>query len=447
MTDILDKTPKAKGNASDRSSKTLVDIPETTLSDEEILDKLIKARIEMLMSAPFFGNLATRLILKDATEWCPTAATDGKYFYYNKHFVGALSDEETVFLMGHEVLHCVYDHMDVTRRGDRHPVLWNIANDYVINADLIDARVGEEIKIVQICHDWKYRGKISEEIYDELFDEMQENGQIIEVNQDTFDVHLDREEGDDASPDSVNKGNSDGDDGDDKSGPAQYTAEEKEQIKQEFQNATMQAAKAAGAGNLPGGVKRLLDKFLNPQLDWRQLLAMQIQSVMRSDYTMQTPSRKGRDEGYYFPGLDRETTIDIFVSLDMSGSIFDDMARDFLGEVKGVMDQYTDFKIHLVCFDTEVYNPQVFDQGNMGEFMEYELAGGGGTDFDCVFNYMKENGITPKKHVMFTDGYPYGSWGDENYCDTLFIVHGGYGGRTPEAPFGITIPYTREDED
>jgi len=446
MTDILDKTPKAKGNASDRSSKTLVDIPETTLSDEEILDKLIKARIEMLMSAPFFGNLATRLILKDATEWCPTAATDGKYFYYNKHFVGALSDEETVFLMGHEVLHCVYDHMDVTRRGDRHPVLWNIANDYVINADLIDARVGEEIKIVQICHDWKYRGKISEEIYDDLFQQMEENGQIIEIPMDTLDVHLDREEGDDESPDSTTKGNTEGDE-EGKDGPAQYTAEEKEQIKQEFQNATMQAAKAAGAGNLPGGVKRLLDKFLNPQLDWRQLLAMQIQSVMRSDYTMQTPSRKGRDEGYYFPGLDRETTIDIFVSMDMSGSIFDDMARDFLGEVKGVMDQYTDFKIHLVCFDTEVYNPQVFDQGNMGEFMEYELAGGGGTDFDCVFDYMKENGITPKKHVMFTDGYPYGSWGDEHYCDTLFIVHGGYGDRTPEAPFGITIPYTRKDEE
>jgi len=446
MTDILDKNPKAKGNASDRSSITLIDIPETTLSDEEVLDKLIKARIEMLMSAPFFGNLATRLILKDATEWCPTAATDGKYFYYNKHFVAALSDEETVFLMGHEVLHCVYDHMDITRRGDRHPVLWNIANDYVINADLIDARVGEEIKIVQICHDWKYRGKISEEIYDDLFQQMEENGQVMEIPMDTLDVHLDREEGDDGSPDSANKGNTEGNE-EGKDGPAQYTAEEKEQIKQEFQNATMQAAKAAGAGNLPGGVKRLLDKFLNPQLDWRTLLAMQIQSVMRSDYTMQTPSRKGRDEGYYFPGLDRETTIDIFVSLDMSGSIYDSMATDFLGEVKGVMDQYTDFKIHLVCFDTDVYNYQVFDQSNMGEFMEYELAGGGGTDFDCVFDYMKENGITPKKHVMFTDGYPYGSWGDENYCDTLFIVHGGgYGGRSPEAPFGITIPYTREED-
>lgn len=442
MTDTLQKTPKATGTAKDRASKTLVDIPETTLSDEEVLDKLIKARIEMLMSAPFFGNLATRLQIKDATSWCPTAATDGKYFYYNKHFVAALSDAETVFLMGHEVLHCVYDHMDANRRGDRHPVLWNVANDYVINGDLIDARVGEEIKLVQICHDWKYRGKISEEVYDDLYEQAKEDGRIMEM--DSFDVHLDREEGDDAGSGSASKGNTDGEE--EGEGPAKYTAEEKEQIKQEFQNAVMQSAKAAGAGNLPGGVKRLLNDLLNPQLDWRQLLAMQIQSVMRSDYTMATPSRKGLNEGYYLPGLDRETTIDIVAALDMSGSIFDDMARDFLSELKGIMDQYTDFKIHLLCFDTEVYNPKVFTQNDMGEFMEYELNGGGGTDFDCVFDWMKEEGVQPKKLVMFTDGYPYGSWGDEGYCDSLFIVHGGYGDRIPEAPFGITVPYKRDQE-
>jgi predicted metal-dependent peptidase len=442
MTDTLEKTPKATGTAKDRASKTLVDIPETTLSDEEVRDKLIKARIEMLMSAPFFGNLATRLIIKDATSWCPTAATDGKYFYYNKHFVAALSDAECVFLMGHEVLHCVYDHMDANRRGDRHPVLWNVANDYVINGDLIDARVGEEIKLVQICHDWKYRGKISEEIYDDLYQQAKEDGRIMEM--DSFDVHLDREEGDDEGSGSAGKGNTDGEEEGD--GPAKYTAEEKEKISQEFKNATMQAAKAAGAGNLPGGVKRLLNDLLNPQLDWRQLLAMQIQSVMRNDYTMATPSRKGLNEGYYLPGLDRETTIDIVAALDMSGSIGDDMARDFLSELKGIMDQYTDFKIHLLCFDTEVYNPKIFTQSDMGEFMEYELNGGGGTDFDCVFDWMKEEGVQPKKLVMFTDGYPYGSWGDESYCDSLFIVHGGYGDRIPEAPFGITVPYKREQE-
>lgn len=438
---MSDTMVKAKGNASDRAPKLSVEIPETTLSNEEITDRIIKARIEMLMSAPFFGNLATRLLLKDATEWCPTAATDGKYFYYNRNFIAALSDQELVFLVGHEVLHCVYDHMDTDRRGDRHPVLWNIANDYVINADLIDAKVGEEIKLVQICHDWKYRGQISEEIYDQLFEEMEKNGQIVET---TLDIHMDREEGDDPGAGEGAQGNTESESG---KGPEKYTAEEKENIKQEFQNAVMQSAKAAGAGNLPSGVKRLLKDLLNPQLDWRELLAMQIQSVIKSDYTWMNPSRKGLNDGFYLPGLDRETTIDIALALDMSGSIDDNMSRDFLSEVKGIMDQYTDFNIHLFCFDTEVHNPKVFTETDMGDFMEYELAGGGGTEFDCCFDYMKENGIQPKKFVMFTDGYPWGSWGDETYCDTLFIVHGGgYGGKTPEAPFGITVPYERKGE-
>ena len=143
MSDTLTRTsPK------DRATAPSVQIPETTLSDAEVLDKLIKARIEMLISAPFFGNLATRLQFKDATEWCPTAATDGKYFYYNKHFVAALSDSEVVFLVGHEVLHGVEQHSDADRLADRDARLWNIANDYVINADLVDGKIGEEIKLV-----------------------------------------------------------------------------------------------------------------------------------------------------------------------------------------------------------------------------------------------------------------------------------------------------------
>ena len=81
MTDVLEHRQET---AKERASKTKVEIPETSLTSEEIEDKLIKARIEMLISAPFFGNLATRLHFKDATDWCPTAATDGKYFYYNR---------------------------------------------------------------------------------------------------------------------------------------------------------------------------------------------------------------------------------------------------------------------------------------------------------------------------------------------------------------------------
>ena len=433
------KQPKISGTPNDTAHKALENIPVSTKSQKEIEDRLIAARISMLLHCPFYGNLACRLEMRDATEWCPTAATDGKYFYYNRNFVNALSGEELVFLWGHEVEHCVYDHF--SRRGDKNPLLWNIANDYVVNMDLVEGNVGERIRLVDICFDYKYQRWTSDEVYDDLFKQAEEEGRIIEMS--TLDVHLDMDESEDDEGAQGANGNVD-DDG--KSGPAQYTKEEKRQIKEQFKNATMQAAKAAGNEKLPNGVKKLVDSLVNPQLTWRELLPQQIQSVIRSDYSFNTPSRKGIDQGIWMPGLDREQTIDIAVAMDTSGSMTDEMGRDILSEVKGIMDQYSDFKIHLFCFDTEVHNPQVFTEHNMEEFMEYEIAGGGGTDFEVCWNYFKEEGIVPKKFVMFTDGYPWDSWGDESYCDTLFIVHGGgYGGKIPEAPFGITVPYERND--
>ena len=432
----------AKQDTTD-APKPAINVPDTDKTSAEIEDILIKARVDMLMNAPFFGNLATRLVLVDATDWCPTAATDGKHFYYNRHFTAALNEEECIWLMGHEILHCVYDHMDPNRRGDRIHQLWNVANDYVINLELELAKLGRRIRkeIIEVCFDHKYKDMMSEDVYDELYKEADEQGRIKQVS---FDMHMEHEEGDDEGSGGVGQ---EGNTEDGTKGPVPMTADEKEKIKQEFKSATMQAAKAAGdAGNLPNGVKRLLDQLVNPQLDWRTLLAMQIQSVIKSDYTFSRPSRKGQDSGYWLPGMDYEQSIDVAIALDMSGSIDDIMSRDFLSEVKGIFDQYTGFKIHLFCFDTEVHNPQQFDDMNMGEFMDYELVGGGGTEFDCCYDYMKEAGIEPKKFIMFTDGYPWGSWGDEHYCDSLFIVHGsGYGGQTPTSPFGLTVPYTRED--
>ena len=53
---------------------------------------------------------------------------------------------------------------------------------------------------------------------------------------------------------------------------------------------------------------------------------------------------------------------------------------------------------------------------------------------------MKENGVQPKKLIVFTDGYPWGSWGDENYCDTLWVIHSNHD-KELEAPFGVTTHY------
>ena len=104
------------------------------------------------------------------------------------------------------------------------------------------------------------------------------------------------------------------------------------------------------------------------------------------------------------------------------------------------MDQYKDFRIHLWSFDTEVFNPKIFTPDNAEELLNYELGSGGGTEFECNWKYMKDNGIEPKKFVMFTDGWPFDSWGDPDYCDTIFLINNPYE-RNIEAPFGLTVTY------
>jgi len=102
------------------------------------------------------------------------------------------------------------------------------------------------------------------------------------------------------------------------------------------------------------------------------------------------------------------------------------------------MDEYVDFKLDVWCFDTDIYAYKQFTGDTADEINEYECKGGGGTDFEANWTFMKGNDLTPKKFIMFTDGYPCGSWGDEDYCDTLFIIHGN---DSIVAPFGQTAHY------
>ena len=370
---------------------------------DPIIDKIIVARVGLLLRHPFFGNMATRLKIQDGTDWLPTAATDGRTLYYNRDFFDKLSYKQVEFVVAHEILHNVFDHL--TRIEGRDKGIWNAAADYAVNGQLVRDRIGEQPPDIKIFHDSKHYGKSAEQIYDEIYNDMDEQ-ELAALGQ-LLDEHIDW-----------------GKDGNGKPGQPQYTKEELKKIRDEVRDAVMQAASAAGAGNVPANIQRMIKEFTEPKMNWREILRQQIQSTIRNDFTFARPSRKGWHTGAILPGMNFEETIDICIGIDMSGSIGDEQAKDFLSEIKGIMQEYKDFKIKLWCFDTSVYNEADFDGYSMDEFDEYEPMGGGGTDFDANYNYMKENDIQPKKFIMFTDGYPYGSWGDENYCDTVFIIHG-----------------------
>jgi|TARA_R110001592_G_scaffold13934_1_gene63291 predicted metal-dependent peptidase len=400
-------------------------------------EKLTTARVGLLLKAPFFGNMATRMKLIDASEWCPTAATDGRNFFYNKDFVEKLSTKKLEFLFGHEIGHCVFDHFG--RAGSRDRQLCNIAQDYAINIILKDEKIGDVIDEVKICLDPKYRGLAWEEIYDSLYEEADKIGmdELLEQLGDLLDDHINGDTGSD-SPEAQGAGN-----GKDKKGKPILTKEDKQKIKDEIKEAMIQSAAAAGAGKTPGAIQRLIKDLTEPKMNWREILRMNIQSLVRNDYSFTRPSRKGWASGVILPGLVNDETIDVAVCIDMSGSIGMDDATVFLTEIKGIMDQYEDYNVKIWCFDTEVYNYAEFS-ADAGDGIEtYEPKGGGGTEFMVNWDFMKENGIEPKKLIMFTDGYPWGSWGDENYCDTLFVVKGN---TTAESPFGQTVIYEKDAE-
>lgn len=383
---------------------------------EVIIEKLTRARVSLLLRQPFWGTLATRLILKDATDdgWCPTAATDGRYFYYNRNFVAKLNKEETVFLIAHEVEHCVYDHM--SRRGSRAPKLWNAAADFVINGELYDHHIGkfpDEKRVgIKVCYDPKYKGMFTEEVYELL----KKDGSGASYPE--FDIHLEP--------------------GDGKGKP--MTEEERRILSDEIKAAVLQAAKV-DVGNTPLNVKRMLKDVTDPQMDWREILNMQIQSIMKNDFTWSKCSRKSQSSGIYLPGTKEDFRVDVAIGIDSSGSISDKMIQDFLGEVKGIMEQFHDFKVRLWCSDTEVYNEQIFTPDNIDDIDTYQVMGRGGNDFNCNWRYMKDNDIMPERFIHFTDGYDCGlGFGDPLYCDTVYVIHSNPD-RSIKSPFGMTCYY------
>ena len=414
------------------AEKTKVVTVTNTATDNAVREKLITARIALLLKAPFFGNLATRLKLVNADEWLPTAATDGRNFYYNSEFVNKLPQKQIEFLVGHEVLHVVYDHMG--RAGDRDKRLFNCAADYCVNSDLKQQKIGDFIPIG--LYNKKYDGWSSEEVYDDLY----ANADKIDIDalvKQLLDEHLDPDEGDEGEDGSGGGGSGDKE-GKGSGRPGKMTAEEKKALRDEIREAVLQAAEAAGAGNLPAGVKRMINTLTNPQLNWRELIRQQVQSLVRADFTWSRMNRKGQHLDAILPGNNFAETIDVSVAIDASGSMSGEMLRDILSEVKGIMEAFDDFKLDVWTFDTDVYGYEKYTPDNLDDIDSYDLQGGGGTMFECNWDFMRENELTPKLFIMFTDGYPGSGWGDENYVDTLFVIHGT---TSIEAPFGMTAYY------
>jgi len=406
-------------------------------NSKDVITKIKKARLQLLFNQPFFGTLTMQLPIETA-DWIPTAAVDGRKIYVNLEFFSTLSVDEIVFVLCHEVMHVVYDHLG--RRGHRDPQLHNMASDYVINAMLIHEKIGAmPTKPVEIkegadkgsqrvgLYDPKYYGWTSEAVYDDLI----KRGAKKQL---TLDVHL--ELGKDAQNGDGKKqmqGNSI---------PIEIDEDELKKIREELKDKVLQAAQAA-QGKMPASIARLIDGLVEPKINWRDYIREVVQSQITADYAYQRPNRRHHGSDVIFPNLIKEEEIDVEVTIDQSGSISTEMAQDFLSEVYGITQQYHSFRIGVSTFDTKLYNRQVFTAENAEEMLGYEPKGGGGTDFYAFWNYYEKHDIRPKLLIVFTDLECY-DHGPPDYCENvLWLINNPYN-KEIVPQFGSWVRYERD---
>ena len=399
-------------------------------------DKLLTARIKLLLREPFFGTLVTRMQIIPSNQ-VACIATEGINIYYNEEWIDQRTVDECMFLMCHEILHVMYRHCGLWgRNGNRNHKIANYAQDYVINYELVDLGIGTmPTGDAEGLYDPKFAHMSFEEVYDEL---MKDAKKIEATDFFVFDEHMEPGGGGQGK-----SGDSNGEEGEGISA-GNATAEDVERAMAQMQAAMIsaaQVAKGAGKGKIPASVRAILAELEHPVMNWRELIQSTIKSLMKNDYTFARPSKKCQMSGIILPGYDTDELIHIAIGLDTSGSISNKMLREMLSEVYHAVTSFASFKLHLWCYDTRVHGYEEFDEFNVDDLLDYQPNGGGGTDFEVSYDFMEQQDIEPDLYINFTDGYPCGSWGSEAYCDTMFVIHGN---THVKPPFGTYAYYDGE---
>ncbi|HJS33372.1 MAG TPA: VWA-like domain-containing protein, partial [Alphaproteobacteria bacterium] len=216
-------------------------------------DRVAKARAELILERTFYGVLVSQ-VEPVASRQIPTMATDSRRHFYNPDFVATLSQDELLGVQAHESEHDARRHH--TRRAGRDPKEWNIACDYAINPDLIDAGL---ILPSGALIDERFRGMSAEDIYrTRELDRQRQPQQPQPQKSDGGDGESGGEPGDKADDDQGDAdGQDEGDDGE-AQGESQGDADAESQDGQDGPQGGQQSPQdgeqgQGGQGSSPGG--------------------------------------------------------------------------------------------------------------------------------------------------------------------------------------------------
>jgi len=389
-------------------------------------ERIVKAKINLQVSNPFFSYILMHMRIQEVKEdnmLIPSMGVNkiGDLFYAKK-FVNGLSNEHLTSVLCHEVLHIALMTFDRERKRDL--ILWNIATDYAINwilkkdgfqlpKDLLLANDNGEIsfsgkggKTITI----NIKDLCAEEIYDKLLEHAETIKSALSDGKGGFKGQFDKHLSGDQDADGKSQGKL--------KSEADRLSNNSYWKDKTVEGATM--AKARGKSS--SCLDREIDSLLNPKIDWRKRLFQFITKDLIVDFTMKKPGRRFYGTGTYMPSVIREN-LEILVAVDVSGSIGAEEFQEFMSEVLGIANGFSQIKMRLLFWST--YIDEVDDlevtRGNTNIIMNHKINNSGGTTFSCVKKYINEKGYTPRVIVCLSDGY-WESDPEVYECQHLFVL-------------------------
>ena len=364
-----------------------------------VKEKVSKAKAKLIMYQPFFATIVCSLPMEEDNSY-PTMATNGTWIKYNHDFVDKMTLEETMFVLCHEVGHCMFAHM--FRRKGRNPKKWNMAGDYVINDLLINDNIGtmppgglHNPQLVQ------QGGGTTDGVYELLPDEPDDDGSGY--NGTSIDIC------EDAGGDAASQGEAE--------------AEIKVMVAQAAQAAKM-------AGKLSANLQRLVDDTLRPMVDWKDVLRRFVSARAKVEYSFARPKRRFISEDLYMPSLGGQRMGRVLIAVDCSGSIGQKELNEFAAEMRAIKEDVSPSGIEVFYFDSEVSHHDTFAQD---EDLHVEPHGGGGTAFSPIFDKAGELGLELTCCVVLTDLCCY-DFGNPPDYPVLWVSNG-----SDKAPWGEVV--------
>lgn len=360
------------------------------------MQRVTKSHISIMRSKQFCLFAGVLSVGKVTfTDTLPTAATNGRDVMYNPAFIDTLNDKQLTFVVLHEALHKVYQHMSLWRKlWKENSQLANVAADYVVNNSIVEADpLGEIATMPDMClYDKAYANMSTKQVYDLLKQK----------------------------PD---KPESDGHDIHDWEGAEELTDAEVKEVQKQIDQALRQGEIIRG--KMAGNQNRSIQELLEPKIDWREQLREFVNATCKNkDKTSwKRPSRRFIGQDIYMPSMIGETVGKLVVGIDTSGSICNDQLREFLSEVVGICHEVSPESLELIYWDSDVAGHETYNLGDYdGLATTTKPAGGGGTRVGSMNEYLKDKRIIPEAIIVLTDGYVEGSWGGEWEAPTLWAI-------------------------